>query len=85
MTSAYRAQSTELHSTAGGTGLEAKIIKVTVARDFWPLVFFINQSHLDRWLELGSLFPEIFKLDSYSPGSDIPQKFTSRGIIPHGN
>ncbi len=24
-----------------------KYVKGTVARDFWPLVFFMNQSHID--------------------------------------
>ncbi len=69
------------------------IFKGKVARNFGPLVLFMNQYYICRPLSHHSLnfsnfsfeFAAIFEFDSCSLGSDIPHKCFQRSFIPHGN
>jgi hypothetical protein len=54
-------------------------LKGTVAQDFWPLVFFMNQPHMGPRFMLQNIFyfycefAEIFEFESGSAGYHTPQ------------
>ncbi len=52
-------------------------LKGTVARDFWPPFFFVNQPHMGRWFMPQNILISILNSPRYSNSNVVP-----RGIIP---
>ncbi len=69
------------------------IFKGTVAQDFWPLVFFMNQPHIGPWFILQNIFDFYFEFAENSNSKVVPlgiiprrtkNHFQNRGLFKHG-